>query len=74
MKLQEALRIIEARRRPSVRQSIIAQTKMKTWKVTLTHKGEKSVVFVQALGKVGVEAIVAKSLLGKIVKIQEVPD
>ncbi len=73
MNLKEALQIIEARRRPSVRQSIIAQTKMKTWEVTLNYKGKKSVAFVEALGKSGAEAV-AKSFLGKIVKIKEVPE
>ncbi len=73
MNLKEALQVIEARRRPSVRQSIIAQTKMKTWEVTLMHDGRKSTVHVEALGKVGVEMAIAKSgVLGKIVKIQEV--
>jgi hypothetical protein len=71
MDIQEALEILEARR-PSVRQSIIAQTKLKTFEVTLDQKGRKAVVLIQALGKVGVEAIVAKSLIGKIVKIKEV--
>ena len=72
MKLQEALQIIEAVNR--ARQAIIAQTKSKTFEITLTHKGRKSKVFIQALGKSGAEAIAKKSLLGKIVKVQEVPD
>ena len=73
MDLKEALQIIEARKRgPSVRQSIIAQTKMKTFEVTLNQDGRKAVVSVQALGKKGAEDVIRNSgILGKIVKVQE---
>lgn len=74
MDIREAIQIIEApkRRGLSVRQSIIAQTKIKTFEITLDQDGRKAVISVQALGKRGAEDVIRNSgILGKIVKIQE---